>query len=466
MTASPARHRSRVALAALFATCGLVGCGTSAPPTSTGRLFASAESTATGASPVPQRSRVDDDADPKTADVMPAVQPPPLDRTGTPLNPPPATPGTSAADAAPAAQVAAAATPPTADPATPAGGGGRAYMIVGGVVAKVNETPVYAHTVFAHLDRELAAQARTRDRDDYREYAYLAIRKELKELVANEQLYIGALRELTEEERHVADAVSIQERDRQVKQAGGSVQEAVRRAAADGYDFDERMEDYHREMVIEVFEERHLWPLVSISAADMLDFYHANLAKLYTRRPTARYRVIKLDPRMLLGSSDPVEVARLKAEQVRLKAARGDDFAALASAENHDPFLKNHGGDPNASTDPAKPAAAVGPGTYAVDAVDQAVWALNPGQVTAVIPADGSFYVAKLEEKTPGEVKAFDAPGVQEGIYRQLIRQQKDASRQRYEATSREYIIAYTFDDAAPMLMDMAMQKYAVWTRQ
>ena len=198
----------------------------------------------------------------------------------------------------------------------------------------------------------------------------------------------------------------MQFRQQKVTEAGGSEEAANRRAMADGETLDELMHRHYRETMRDLFYQRHIFPRVQVTADDMRAFYAKNVDTLYSQHDQAQYRVIKIDPAKLSGDN-PRAMALQKIADIRKKAQRGDDFAALASAENHDEYLKSRGGDPGGWMQR---------GAYRVDEVDKAVWTLQPGDVSDVIDTGDAFYIVKLEAKKSGKTRPFEDPTVQDDI--------------------------------------------------
>jgi len=330
------------------------------------------------------------------------------------------------------------------------------YMTVGGVLAQVNDTPIYAHTVLALLDKELAARARDMDPDQFRRYAADRIIRQTQELIGDELDYSTALRTLSKDDVALAHQIAADSEQAKVKQAGGSMELARRRAAEDGYDFDEMMTRDYRQIVVGIYRRREIEPRVQVSAQDMREFYAAHGDQLYGDKDRMQFRVIEIDPARM-GGKDPRAAALAKIGSIRDKAAAGQDFAALASTENHDDGLRASGGDPGGWMER---------GSYRVDAVDRALWSLQPGGVTPVVEADGVFYVAKLEDKHVGRTRPFDDPTVQDDILRRLTQQQLAALRDRVRDAALADAVCTPPDEIERRLntaLEMVMQKYVRW---
>jgi len=241
-----------------------------------------------------------------------------------------------------------------------------------------------------------------------------------------------------------------------VTDAGGSVERAKKLAEEQGEDFDQAMKQEYRHIVHDLYFRRKVDPLVQVTADNMRDFYRMNLAKLYSDKDRAQFRVIKIDP-AVTGS---MQAAMDKISSIREKAIHGGDFTALASTENDDSFLKGRGGNP------CDEGGWMDRDAYRIDAVEAAIWKLEPGQVTPVIQADGALYIAKLEAKHIGAVRPFDDQNVQYDIWGRIHQQQMGEVWARImDESIDESIVSSTdprsLEDRMKVAVDMAMQMYA-----
>lgn len=327
------------------------------------------------------------------------------------------------------------------------------YMTLGGVVAEVNGTPIFANQVLAPLNKMLAAKAKEMSFADFHDFAKAAIARQRRELISNEVEFAAAERLLSKQEKHAAEMLSIQYRQKLVTDAGGSEELAARRARAKGLTFDELMKQHYRQVMRDIFYQRRIFPHIQVTANDMRAFYDKNVNTLYSKTDEAQYRIIKIDPSRLSGDN-PRARALSKIAAIRKKAVAGDDFAALARAENSDPYLKAHGGDPGGWMQK---------GAYRVDTVDAAVWKLQPGQVSDVIDTGDAFYIVKVEAKKPGKTRPFDDPAVQDDIMARLRQAQFSALRDKVRAELENEAVIRDDDSLMQPAIDMALQKYPMW---
>src|SRR5688500_15438577 len=211
---------------------------------------------------------------------------------------------------------------PSTSPATmPAGVSSGVAMTIGAVVCEVNGTPVYADKVLASLSRVFAAEAKRLDERGFRAFAKSEIDKQVRLFVRTELAFAAAKRNLDAREQDLASAMTMQWRARQITEAGGSIERARARAEAEGYSFDERAEEEYRNNMVRVYYQKRLFPRTQVRADEMRRYYDANRDKLFTERDEATFRLIKIDAKRTGGA----EAAQRKAQEVRDRAARGED---------------------------------------------------------------------------------------------------------------------------------------------
>jgi parvulin-like peptidyl-prolyl isomerase len=395
---------------------------------------------------------------PKNATVLPSTAPaapvfdsvPPLDPVGATTAIPPTTEPSQpviASAAIPASARLLPANPPAASP-TPSG----VYMMLGGVIAQVNNTPIYANQVLTPLHKEFAAKAREFAPEEFREFAQKEIGRQLQELIEDELYFATAFHALSEEDRKIAEAITMDVRAQRVTAAGGSVQKARQNALEeDGVDLDEAMKQEYRRIVHEIYQRRKIEPLIQVTADNMREFYRLNVAKLYSQKDQAQFRVIKIDPKIAGGKQAALD----KINTLHNKATAGEDFAKLASSDNDDSYLKTRGGNP------CDEGGWMDRNTYRIDEVEAAVWQLQPGQVTPVIEAGGAFYIAKLLAKHDGVVKPFEDLKVQDDIYNRLRQKQMGELWRKSTDESVNQAMVITDEKRLQVALDMAMQSYS-----
>ena len=344
----------------------------------------------------------------------------------------------------------AATTLPATAPAVRPGVSSGVAMTIGSVVCEVNGTPIYADKVLKSLSRVFAAEAKRRNERDFRKYAAAEIEKQVTLFVEEELAFAAAKKNLDPREQQAAQDRTMAWRARQITQAGGSIEQARARAADEGLNFDEMVDAQHRLHMVQLYYTKRLLPRAQVRADEMRRYYNQNLQTLFTEHPQAQFRVIRIDAAKTGGAQQ----AQAKIEDLRTRAARGEDFAELARTINDDPHLMRQGGD----------VGWVQRGAFAIEPLEEAVWKLTePGQVTPVVRVGESFYLAKLEARKPGRVRPFEEEAVQGQIRKALQGEMLASLRSREREMLMRDAIVYPYPPAYDVVLEMAMQKYPEW---
>jgi parvulin-like peptidyl-prolyl isomerase len=325
------------------------------------------------------------------------------------------------------------------------------YMSLGSVLVQVNGKPIYADKVLQALDADLGAKAREMNERDFRRAAASEIETEIVSQIRSELYFAAAMEALTPEEKSMADDVTMQWQQKQIAYAGGSIEEAKNRAAAEGYPFDQQVADQNRKIVNRLYFEKKIRPRVQVSPQEMRKYYDDHIAS-FTQRAQAQFRVIKFDFKKLGGK----EEAQKRAQQVLQSARSGEDFASLAAKYNSDDYLASKKGD----------VGWIERGAYANEKLEAAVWNIKPGQVTDLVETPDAFYIAKLENLKNGSQQSFDDPEVQSLVRSTLFDQQSKAMQEKdYKRLLGQAMVVPDVDPRRLVqpVLEMAMQKYPMW---
>jgi parvulin-like peptidyl-prolyl isomerase len=330
------------------------------------------------------------------------------------------------------------------------------HLTLGAVVVEVNNKPIYANDVIEPLTPLLAAKAKQLDISSYRLEAQKEITRMLGRLIQDQLEYAIADRSLDTDEHRVARALTERFREDMVRKAGGSLQVARQQAAAQGVDFDKMVSEAFRVKLWQVYFMKKQFPKVQVTADDMRVFYDRHRNDLFSERAQAQFRVIKIGFKQTGGR----EQAKTKIDDLRRRAAEGDDFAELATNYNDDAYLiKMHGAVSGEG-------GWMDRGAYANQKLEDAVWAIEPGQVTPVVESPDAFYIARLEQKKPGRTRSFDDEQVQNQIRKALEKEQVDALREQEYARLKSEAAIYPDPPFLQPALDIAMQNYPAWSGQ
>lgn len=332
---------------------------------------------------------------------------------------------------------------------------GGQFQLIGSVVAEVNGAPIYANKVLSLINKPLMQKAREMKAEEFRVFAGGLIQNQVQELINDEVLYAAAQRALTEDDLKTVDAMTLQWRMQQITLAGGSVQIARSKAAADGDDFDELAKQQYRKNMIELFRYRKLTPRIQVTIDDLRRYYEKNKDTEFTVHEAARFRLLEVSIR----KSKSPEAALAKITDMYKRAKTGvTDFTAMCGDENDDSSLAKVKGDLGMKDKGSLPPV--------LEKVEAEIWKLKPGQITEVIKAGDAFYLAKLEEVREGRVRPFneqpnsETASVQEEIKSKLQKEQFRELSIEIDNKLRKDAIVRTDNEMMNLCLDLAMQKY------
>jgi parvulin-like peptidyl-prolyl isomerase/predicted small lipoprotein YifL len=326
------------------------------------------------------------------------------------------------------------------------------YMTLGAVVVTVNGNPIYANKVLSDIAPVLVVKAKELDPDRFQSVVEDEVQKQLSVLIRTELEFAAAQRNLDEHDRKLADQLTMQWRQQQITDAGGSLEEARSRSKADGRDFDDLVQEQYRVEMRRIYFQKKEFPKVLVSADDMRQFYAAHQDQMFSQRAEAKFSLIKIT----FDASGGRDQALAKITLLRQRVLKGEDFSSIAGTVNDDEALLASKGDLGDWIER---------GAFAHEKVEDAVWKLQPGQITPVVEDSGAFYLAKLVDKKEGRKRGFEEADVQALIKRALEAQQFEALRDKALEDLRKEAIIYPDPPSYQPVVEMAMQMYPIWKK-
>jgi parvulin-like peptidyl-prolyl isomerase/predicted small lipoprotein YifL len=323
------------------------------------------------------------------------------------------------------------------------------YMTVGAVVTEVNGTPIYADKVIDTLNPVFAAEAKQRDEKSFRAFAENEIKNQVYRLVNDELIYAQAESKLDTQEKELADFLTQRWREQQKTAAGGSIQAARAKFAADGVDFDEALKEKYRQNMTAIYIEKKIRPQVQVTADDIRRYYDKHRDTQFSEADTVTYRLIKIS----IAKAGSRDEAMKRAQDIVTRAKNGEDFQTLATNNNDDARLARAAGlEPPTQR-----------GALRNEKLNEALFNTPQGQVTPIIEDKDAFYVAKIETVKQGRTRPFEDKDVQDQIRDILAKQQMQPLMER----ERDKRLANGIMVPNPPLfepaIEMAMQKYPQW---
>jgi peptidyl-prolyl cis-trans isomerase C len=272
------------------------------------------------------------------------------------------------------------------------------------LVARVNGQPVRLGQVVALAKKALdRSQNREKDKPG-------ALRQAMHQYIIRELLFQEALaRGLAADDRRLEQAYDKARLDyRDEKQWAGEL-------ALQGLD----PQAFKSELRV----QETVNALVAQEAAKVSPVADGEALALFTSHPEAFGRPERLRVRHILvrvtSTATPAQrqQQRERAEGVRTRARRGEDFAHLAQQLSDDLDSRPKGGQL-----PEIWRGVIG------GAFDDAAFALKPGQVSDVVESPAGFHIIKLEARLPAEPASF--PRDQDSVKQQILQQRRGEALQ------------------------------------
>jgi len=327
------------------------------------------------------------------------------------------------------------------------------YMTLGGVVADVNSTPIFANKVLSLAEKPLREKARHLSITNYEREAKDDIQKWINALIREELEYAAAQQNSDPDDRRLADAATIYWRIQQITKAGGSLELARRAQLNDPdqpMDFEERSKEQNRTELIRIYYNKKIYPKIQVSATDIRDYYDRNVDKDFTTNDQVTFRLVKVDIKKTGGKN----AAQTKIADIWKRAKAGEKFEPIAMRENDEKMFAGE-----------KPFE-IAPKSFTIEPVGNALAKLKPGEVSEILEDRDAFYIAKMEKRINGRVEPFEEQSVQDRIRNKLKSIQFATLREQEMQKLFRGAIIRQEPQMTLIAVDMAMQRYAQYASE
>ncbi|MFB3828673.1 MAG: peptidylprolyl isomerase [Bryobacteraceae bacterium] len=191
-----------------------------------------------------------------------------------------------------------------------------------------------------------------------------------------------------------------------------------------------------RELSIQKLINKEITSHITITDADVANFYTANKASFNLAEPQVHLAQIVVTPapdpnvRNLKNSKAQNEAdAKAKILDIQARLKRGEDFAALAQNYSEDPNTAANGGDmgfiPESALEKANPE------------LRKMVVSLQQGALSPVIHTGEGYRILKLISKEPAGQRELNDPRVQQSIRETLLNRKDQLLKAAYYEVAR-----------------------------
>jgi peptidyl-prolyl cis-trans isomerase SurA len=213
-------------------------------------------------------------------------------------------------------------------------------------------------------------------------------------------------------------------------------EEFDRQLAARKMTVDDLRSQLRRDLTIQKLINKEITSHITISDADVSNFYNNNKASfnlpepavhlaqiLVTRSPESNVRNLKNSK-----ARNDAE-ARTKIQDIAARLKRGEDFAMLAQNYSEDPETAANGGDRGLVPESAF--------ANASPELQKLIAALPPGGTSPIIPTQEGYVILKLISREPAGQRELNDPRVQQSIRNTLLNRKDSLLRAAYYEVAR-----------------------------
>ncbi len=309
------------------------------------------------------------------------------------------------------------------------------------VAATVNGRPIYYTEIDSNYKSQFPAQGEGENEDQIQ----LRRIEILSSLIDNEIMFQRA-----EKASLVATDADVTARLTEMK-APYTTEEFDRQLKAWGLTLDQLKERVRKDESVKKLFNKEISSKISISEADVTNFYNANRASFNLPEPQTHLAQILVTPHMDANvhnlkndkaKNDAEAKQKIQALEARLR--QGEDFATLAENYSEDQQSTPNGGDLGFIADSALDKSS--------PELKRLVLSLRPGTISPIIPNQEGYRILKVISREPAGQREANDPRVQQTI-RETLQSRRDQLLKsayygvaRNEAKVMDYMASRIFD--------------------
>lgn len=280
----------------------------------------------------------------------------------------------------------------------------------------VNGDPIFVQDILRPIDSDLTKLAKSaRNLNDFKSQAYDLIRRQVNTQISDRLTMQKAKSALSDEDNQRVEIMMNKVRHDLLTQYAGSEAMADQALRARGSSLEKELNDKKREFIRKIYLQRTLWPRITVTRANILNYYETHIkdftfdaeVDLYTITiPVDRFLRGPDGKRVVNPSQEQVkqatDAAMAKARDLITQIKGGADFAMLAEDNSIDNQKRNGGRWPRTRK-----------GSLAREEVEKAAFSLpanglaDPVYLPEPDPAKARVVIVKVGDVQPARVTPF-----------------------------------------------------------
>jgi len=191
-----------------------------------------------------------------------------------------------------------------------------------------------------------------------------------------------------------------------------------------------------RDLSIQKLFNKEITPHISISDADVADFYNSNKSTFHLAEPQVHIAQIVVTPapdpavhNLKNDKARSADEAKRKILNIEARLKAGDDFAMIAQNYSEDSNTAPNGGDlgfvPDSAFEKTSPE------------LRRVILGMKPGEISPVLPSTEGYRILKVISKEPSGQRELTDPRVQQTIRETLLNRKDQLLKAAYYEAAR-----------------------------
>ncbi len=277
--------------------------------------------------------------------------------------------------------------PPSPTPLlVPRAEGDDKVFLVNTVLAQVNDEVITREDILGDLRPQIDQWRKEMSKAAFENHYHYVVEQKLREAINQRLAVQEAKRTLSEDEKKQIDAQLDKTLKTMISEAG-SRPLLEERLSKQGATIETAIQKEKDRVMVQRFLHEKVAPTVHVTHSELQRRYDKVCQERYVKQTRIHLLLMTLKK----SEFESVEKGKFAAVDLQRRVVEGENFAKLAERNSHDAYASK-GGDWGFITQ----------GSLKVKAVDEAVFALNTGEVAPLIDTPQAWYIAKAAAREDG----------------------------------------------------------------